>query len=146
MMESLLMKIKVGWSDGMSFIGTSDSGHQIVMDAPAEFGGLDNGPRPMEMLLLGVGGCASFDVVHILKKSHQDITACVAELIAKRVNQVPSVFESIDIHFKVSGRSLDPRKVERAVRLSAETYCSASIMMGRAGVLIEHSHSIVESV
>jgi putative redox protein len=113
------------------------------MDGPAEYGGKNQGPRPMEMLLLGVGGCSAFDVVHILKKARQDVTDCEAVLKAKRVDAVPAVFESIHLHFIVKGNNLKDAQVKRAVELSAEKYCSASIMLGKAGVEITHSYEIV---
>ncbi len=94
---------------------------------------------------MGLGGCTSFDVVNILTKSRQDVSACETELTATRASDVPHVFERINIHFKITGRALDPKKVARAVALSAEKYCSASIMLERGGVLIDHSHEIVQS-
>jgi len=102
--------------------------------------------RPMEMLLIGVGGCSSFDVINILKKSRQLVTGCHTELEATRADAIPAVFETIHLHFVVSGKGLDPAKVERAVALSAEKYCSASIMLATAGVVMTHDFEIIEAV
>lgn len=126
------------------FLGESGSGHALVMDGPPDHGGRNLGVRPMEMLLLGVGGCSSFDVVDILKKSRQNVTGCEALLDAERADEVPAVFTRINLHFVVSGRGLKDSIVKRAVALSAEKYCSASIMLGRAGVEMSHSYEIVE--
>ncbi len=137
------MQATIKWAGDVKFQAESGTGHSLVMDGPAEHGGKNQGPRPMEMLLIGVGGCASFDVVHILKKSRQDVTDCTAELTAERVDDVPAVFKSIHLHFKVSGNGLKENHVKRAVELSAEKYCSASIMLSRGGVEISHSYEIV---
>ena len=138
------MKATIKWIDGVSFVGEAGSGHSVVMDGPESNGGRNIGFRPMEMLLIGTGGCSSYDVVSILKKSRQDIENCVAELSATRADATPAVFESIHMHFKVSGRGLSEKQVERAVSLSAEKYCSASIMLGAAGVKITHSFEIIQ--
>jgi putative redox protein len=138
------MQATVKWVDNRLFLGESGSGHTVVMDGPPDHGGRNLGVRPMELLLLGVGGCSSFDVVDILQKGRHDITGCVTELSAERVDAVPSVFSKIHLHFKVSGRNLSAGAVERAVRLSAEKYCSASIMLGNAGVAISHDFEIIE--
>lgn len=138
------MKASVSWDGGVSFAGRSDTGHTVMMDGPAEKGGLNKGPRPMELLLLGMGGCSSFDVVTMLQKSRQDVESCVAELDAERADAVPAVFTRIHIKFVVSGRGLKEPQVARAVSLSAEKYCSASIMMQRAGVEVTHSYEIIE--
>jgi len=139
------MKATVRWVNDAMFVGESGSGHSVVMDGPQESGGRNLGIRPMEMLLIGTGGCSSFDVVSILRKSRQDVSDCVAELTATRAESVPAVFESIHMHFTVSGKDLSEKQVERAVALSAEKYCSASIMLGHAGVKITHSFAIVQS-
>lgn len=139
------MEATVTWRGEAAFEARSGSGHEVMMDGPPDHGGQNRGPRPMEMLLMGVGGCASFDVMSILKKSRQDVTACVAELSAQRADAVPAVFTRIHLHFKVSGRGLKETQVKRAVDLSAEKYCSASIMLAAAGVEIEHSYEIVEA-
>lgn len=138
------MEAKVKWVGDMSFMGESGSGHAVVMDGPPELGGRNIGVRPMEMILLGMGGCASFDVVLILKKSRQEVSDCVAELSAERAESEPKVFTKIHLHFKVSGRELKEARVKKAIELSAEKYCSASIMMGNAGVEITHSYEIIE--
>ncbi|MGD8483972.1 MAG: OsmC family protein [Thioalkalispiraceae bacterium] len=136
------MKARVKWVEEATFIGESGSGHAVVMDGPPEHGGRDLGIRPMEMMLLGMGGCTSFDVMHILKKSRQSVTSCVAELEAERAESEPKVFTRIHVHFIVSGEGLSEKQVERAVSLSAEKYCSASIMLGQAGVKITHDFEI----
>jgi len=139
------MKATVDWTGNASFKATSGTGHTVQLDGPPDHGGQDQGPRPMEMLLMGVGGCSSFDVMSILKKSRQDVTACHAELEAERADAVPSVFTRIHLHFVVTGHNLKEKQVERAVSLSAEKYCSASIMLGKAGVEISHSYEIHEA-
>jgi putative redox protein len=138
------VEAKVKWVDGRMFVGESGSGHAVIMDGPADHGGRNMGIRPMEMLLLGVGGCSSFDVVDILQKGRHDITGCVAELTAERADAVPAVFTKIHLHFVVTGRNLKESAVERAVALSAEKYCSASIMLGKGGVEISHDFEIKE--
>jgi putative redox protein len=138
------MKATVKWIDGAMFVGESGSGHSVVMDGPEDAGGRNMGIRPMEMLLLGVGGCSAFDVVNILRKSRQSVTDCEARLEAERADGIPAVFEKIKLLFVVRGKDLDPAKVERAVHLSAEKYCSASIMLQKAGVAITHDFEIVE--
>ncbi|MCK9505712.1 MAG: OsmC family protein [Porticoccaceae bacterium] len=138
------MKATVKWVDGAMFVAESGSGHAVVMDGPPDHGGRNLGPRPMEMLLLGVGGCSSFDVVDILKKSRQAVEKCEAVLDAERADAVPAVFTKIHIHFVVSGKGLKENIVKRAVSMSAEKYCSASIMLGNAGVEMSHSFEIKE--
>lgn len=138
------MQATVKWVDGMMFLGESGSGHTVVMDGAPDHGGRNMGFRPMEMLLLGMGGCSSFDVVQILQKGRNDLVDCRAELTAERVDAVPAVFSKIHVHFVVSGRNLKPAVVERAVKLSAEKYCSASIMLGNAGVEITHDFEVIE--
>jgi putative redox protein len=138
------MKATVRWVDGAMFVGESGSGHAVVMDGPESSGGRNMGLRPMEMVLIGTGGCSSFDVVSILKKSRQDVIDCVADIEATRADATPAVFETIHLHFKVSGRGLSEKQVERAVSLSAEKYCSASIMLAAGGVKITHSFEVIE--
>ena len=138
------MQATVKWVDGVMFVGETGSGHAVVMDGPPDHGGRNMGMRPMEMILLGVGGCSSFDVVQILQKGRNNIVNCVAEISAERVDTVPSVFSKIHLHFVVSGRDLKAAAVERAVKLSAEKYCSASIMLGKAGVEITHDFEVIE--
>ncbi len=137
------MKCRVKWLDHMTFVGESGSGHAVVMDGAPEYGGRDLGIRPMEMLLLGLGGCTAFDVVSILKKSRQAIVDCEVMVDSDRAEEVPKVFTRIHIHFIVSGNNLDPAKVENAVSLSADKYCSASKMLEKAAE-ITHDFEIVE--
>lgn len=126
------------------FVGESGSGHGIIIDGAPDHGGRNIGMRPMELILLGVGSCSSFDVVDILKKGRHQVTSCVAQVSAERVDAIPSVFSKIHLHFVVSGVSLKASVVERAVKLSAEKYCSASIMLGNAGVEITHDFEVIE--
>ena len=137
------MKARIKWVEDATFLGEAGSGHAVVMDGPPDMGGRNLGVRPMEMLLLGMGGCTNFDVVHILKKQRQDVTDCVAELEAERADSEPKVFTKIHVHFVVKGNNLNESKVAKAVALSAEKYCSASIMLGNAGVAISHDFEIV---
>ena len=139
------MKATVKWIDGVMFLGESGSGHSAVMDGAESQGGRNMGIRPMEMLLLGLGGCASFDVMSVLKKSRQQVTDCRTEIEAERVDAVPAVFSKIHLRFVVTGAGLKESQVKRAVELSAEKYCSASIMMDAAGVEMSHSYELVEA-
>lgn len=137
------MKARVKWVENSMFLGESGSGHSVVMDGPPESGGRNLGLRPMEMLLVGMGGCASFDVVHILQKGRHDVRGCEAWLEAERAESDPKVFTRIHLHFVVTGKGLAEAAVERAIRLSAEKYCSASIMLGKTAA-ITHDHELVE--
>ena len=137
------MNISVNWVDGMLMVGKSHSGHSITMDGPPEIGGENLGVRPMEMLLLGVAGCTMIDVVTTLNKMRQDLTNCETKLSAERAEEHPKVFTDIHIQFIVKGQDLDPKKVEKAITLSAEKYCSASIMLGKTAS-ITHDFEIVE--
>jgi putative redox protein len=137
------MKATIKWSGGVSFTGAADSGHSVIMDGAPESGGQNKGARPMELVLIGMGGCTAFDVVHILRKSRQEIAGCVAEVEAQRAETDPKVFTRIHIHFVVSGKVLDPKKVEHAIELSATKYCSASIMLGKTAQ-ITHDFEIVD--
>lgn len=137
------MKATIKWVQDAMFLGESGSGHCVVVDGPPEIGGRNVGIRPMELLLMGVGACSSVDVVSILKKARQQVTHCEATLEATRVDAVPAVFEKIHMHFIVRGKDLDDGKVKRAVELSAEKYCSASIMLQKGGVVITHDYEIV---
>jgi putative redox protein len=137
------LEIKVSWAGNAAFVGESSSGHKVVMDGPAEGGGRDLGPRPMEMLLMGTGGCSSYDVISILKKARQDVSACDVVISSERADSEPKVFTKIHIHFKITGTNLKEKQVERAVSLSAEKYCSASIMLG-AMAEISHDYEILE--
>ena len=139
------MQAIIKWVDGVMFLGESGSGHSVVMDGAPDQGGRNMGSRPMEMVLMGLGGCASFDVMTILKKGRQQVTACKTELEAERVDAVPAVFSKIHLHFIVSGTNLKEAQVKRAVELSAEIYCSASIMLETAGVEMTHSFTIETS-
>lgn len=138
------MKAQIRWVTEAMFVAESGSGHAVVIDGPAESGGKNLGIRPMELMLLGLGSCTSFDVVDILKKARQPVTDCVTELTAERADSIPAVFTRIHVHFIVTGRGLNERQVARAIDLSAEKYCSASIMLGRAGVEISHDYEIVD--
>ena len=137
------MNISVNWVDGMLMVGKSHSGHSITMDGPPEIGGENLGVRPMEMLLLGVAGCTMIDVVSTLKKMRQDLTQCETKVNAERSNAHPKVFTDIHIQFVIKGKDLDQNKVEKAITLSAEKYCSASIMLGKTAS-ITHDFEIVE--
>ncbi len=138
------MKARVKWVEAMTFVGESGSGHSLVMDGAPESGGRDLGIRPMEMLLLGMGGCTAFDVVMILRKARQQIDDCVVDLDAVRADTDPKVFTRIHVHFVVTGHALSDRQVARAVELSAEKYCSASIMLGKTAT-ITHDYEIVDT-
>lgn len=138
------MKATVKWTDGAMFVGESGSGHSVVMDGPEDLGGRNLGPRPMEMLLLGTGGCSVYDVMSMLKKSRQQVVDCRVDMQAERADAVPAVFTTINMHFVVTGVGLKESHVKRAVELSAEKYCSASIMLGAAGVEMTHSFEMVE--
>jgi len=138
------MKARIKWVEHVSFLGESESGHAILMDGAPEGGGRNLGPRPMETMLLGTGGCTAYDVVLILKKNRQPITDCVVEIAAERAQQDPKVFTRIHFHFIVSGKGLNPQRVEQAIHLSAEKYCSASIMLGKTAD-ITHDFEIVEA-
>jgi putative redox protein len=135
------MKARIKWVQDATFVGESGSGHSVVMDGPPDSGGRNLGVRPMEMLLLGMGGCTAADVVHILKRSRQSVTDCVVELDAERAASVPKVFTRIHVHFIVTGNKLSENQVKRAVQLSAEKYCSASLMLAKTAV-ITHDYEI----
>jgi len=137
------MKARIKWVENVAFLGETGSGHAVLMDGAPEGGGRNLGPRPMEMLLIGAGGCTAYDVVHILKKSRAQITDCVAEITAERADEDPKVFTKIHFHFTVTGKNLKPEQVERAIALSAEKYCSASIMLGKTAA-ITHDFEVVE--
>lgn len=137
------MKARVKWVENACFVGESGSGHAVVMDGPPDNGGRNLGVRPMEMLLLGMGGCTAFDVLHILKKARQPVEDCFVELEAERAESDPKVFTAIHVHFVVKGSGLKEAQVKRAVELSAEKYCSASIMLGKVAK-ITHDYEILE--
>ncbi len=137
------MNISVNWVDGLLMVGKSDSGHTITMDGPPEVGGENLGVRPMEMLLLGVAGCTMIDVVTTLKKMRQDLSHCETKINAERATNYPKVFTDIHIHFIVKGKDLDAKKVDKAITLSAEKYCSASIMLGETAT-ITHDFEVID--
>jgi putative redox protein len=137
------MNLSVNWVDGMLMVGKSHSGHSITMDGPTEIGGENLGVRPMEMLLLGVAGCTMIDVVTTLKKMRQNLIHCETKISAERADEHPKVFTDIHIHFIVQGKDLDSKKVDKAITLSAEKYCSASIMLGKTAN-ITHDFEVIE--
>ncbi len=134
------MQAKIAWDGDVRFKATTGSGFDITVDGEQKAG-----PRPMELLLVGLGGCTSYDVLNILKKSRQDVVDCVAEIDAERADEVPAVFTKIHVKFVVTGRNLKETHVSKAVRLSAEKFCSASLMLERGGVEISHSYEIKEA-
>jgi putative redox protein len=138
------MKARIKWIQDVMFVGESGSGHSVILDGAPDAGGRNLGLRPMEMLLLGLGGCSAFDVVMILKRGRERVTDCVVELEAERAETDPRVFTKIAMKYVVTGRGLDPKKVERAVALSAEKYCSASAIMSKTAQ-IGHTIEIVET-
>lgn len=137
------MKSRVKWIENVCFMAEADSGHALIMDGSPDIGGRNLGPRPMELLLMGTGGCTSIDVVMILKKSRQDVTGCEVAISADRADSDPKVFTKVHMHFIISGRNLKPEVVDRAIKLSAEKYCSASIMLGKSAEMT-HDFEIVE--
>ena len=137
------MNISVNWVDGLLMVGKSDSGHTITMDGPPESGGENLGVRPMEMLLLGVAGCTMIDIVTTLKKMRQDLSHLETKINAERATDNPKVFTDIHIQFILKGQDLDEKKVDKAITLSAEKYCSASIMLGEMAT-ITHDFEVIE--
>lgn len=137
------MKATVKWKGDVVFEGLSETGHSVIMDGPPDHGGQNKGVRPMEMLLLGMGGCTSFDVVHILKRMRAEITDCQVDITAERSDEEPKVFIKIHTHFTITGKNLKERVVERAVSMSAEKYCSAAIMLGKTANM-SHTFDILE--
>ncbi|MBA3022531.1 MAG: OsmC family protein [Gammaproteobacteria bacterium] len=137
------MKARIKWVEEVSFLGETESGHAVLMDGPPAGGGRNLGPRPMEMLLIGTGACTAYDVVHILKKARQPITDCVVDIQSERAETDPKVFTQIHMHFIVTGKGLKHEQVERAIKLSADKYCSASIMLGKTAD-ITHDFEIQE--
>lgn len=138
------MKAKITWLNGRAFVGESGSGHAVIMDGAPEAGGRNIGVRPMEMLLLGLGGCTAFDIVMILEKGREQVTGCEIELDGDRAAEDPKVFTHVKITYKLTGKALKPAAVERAVKLSAEKYCSASKMFEKTAT-IEHAWTIAEA-
>lgn len=141
------MEVNVRWTgvSGMSFLAETGSGHAVLMDGAPEGGGHNLAPRPMEMVLLGTGGCSAYDVVLILRKGKQDVRGCEVKLSAERADTEPKVFTKIHFHFLVTGRNLKPNLVERAIALSHEKYCSASIMLGKTAEMT-HSYEIIDDL
>jgi putative redox protein len=138
------MKARIKWIENVAFVGESESGHALVMDGAPEGGGRNLGPRPMETVLIGAGGCTAYDVVHILKRGRAPITDCVVEIAAERAMEDPKVFTKVHFHYIVAGKSLKPEQVERAVHLSAEKYCSATAMLTKTAV-VTHDFEIREA-
>jgi putative redox protein len=138
------MKARIKWVQDVMFLGESGSGHSVVMDGAPDAGGRNLGVRPMEMLLLGLGGCSAFDVMLILKRGREAVTDCVVDIDAERATTDPKVFTKIVMHYTVTGQGLDRKKVERAVQLSAEKYCSASAIIGKTAE-ITHTITLVDS-
>ena len=136
------MKAMVQWQSEVCFLARSETGHQLLLDGPEEAGGQNKGPRPMELVLMGLGGCASYDGVSILKKARQKVLDCKVELSADRAEATPAVFTKIHLHFVIQGEGISEQHVGRAVQLSAEKYCSASKMLEAGGVEITHSFEI----
>ena len=137
------MQARVQWIENVMFVGESGTGHTVVTDGSPDNGGRNIGMRPMELMLLSIGSCSSYDVVSILKKARQQVSQCEARVTAQRAEGVPAVFEAIHIHFMLSGKDLSEKQVARAIDLSAEKYCSASIMMKNAGVKVSHDFEIL---
>jgi putative redox protein len=136
------MNVRVKWMDNMTFVGETASGHAVVMDGPPDQGGRNIAARPMEMVLLGLGGCTAFDVVSILKKARQPVTGCQVEIEAARADAIPAVFTRIHLHYTVSGKALRDKQVERAVQLSAEKYCSVTLMLSKTAE-ITHDYDVL---
>ena len=139
------MKASIKWKEQVTFLGETESGHSVLMDGPPEGGGRNLGPRPMELVLLGTGGCTTYDVIHILEKSRQQVTGCEVKIDAERASEDPKVFIKIHFHFIVTGKNLKPEHVERAIHLSAEKYCSASIMLSKMAE-ITHDFEIIQDM
>ena len=138
------MEARIKWLEEVAFVGVSGSGHAVVLDGDPDHGGRNIGLRPMEAMLMGAGACSAFDVISILKKSRQAVSDCVVELRANRADEVPRVFTDIDMNFVVTGHSLSEKSVARAVRLSAEKYCSATAMLRAGGVKVTHRFELRE--
>ncbi|MCB9535020.1 MAG: OsmC family protein [Myxococcales bacterium] len=138
------MRARVKWIEGVAWMAEADSGHGLVIDGSPAIGGRNLGPRPMELVLAGLGGCTAMDVIEILRKQRQDVTDCVIDVEAERAETVPKVFTRIQLHYTVTGRALKPAAVERAVKLSAEKYCSVSAML-QSTASIDHAWTVVEA-
>ena len=140
------MHARIKWSENAAFIGETGSGHAIVIDGPAEIGGRNLGPRPMELMLLSIGACSSVDVMMILKKGRQVVEDCYVEVTSERAETDPKVFTKIHLHFVVTGKTLAENQVKRAIELSAEKYCSASIMLSKGGVQVTHDYDLRQTL
>ncbi|MEM6707480.1 MAG: OsmC family protein [Pseudomonadota bacterium] len=140
------MHANLTWTRKVQFEATSGTGHKFTIDGPEDSGGENAGPRPMELMLMGAAGCTAYDVVTILRKQRQEVTHCDIETRAERAAAIPAVFERIHFHFRIAGKDLTPAKVERAIALSADKYCSASIMLQRGGVTLTHDFEIVDAL
>lgn len=138
------MKVRIKWVENVAFLAESESGHALLMDGAPEGGGRNLGPRPMETVLMGTGGCTAYDVIHILRRGRHDVRDCVLEIDADRAAEDPKVFTRIAMHFTVTGRNLRPEAVERAVHLSADKYCSASIMLAKTAA-VSHTFEVIEA-
>ncbi|MEM7465334.1 MAG: OsmC family protein [Pseudomonadota bacterium] len=138
------MKTTIIWENGVKFTGQTPDGHQVSVDGPPEAGGNNEGMRPMELILMGVGACSAFDVMTILKKSRQEVSDCLCEVSGTRAEEIPKVFTDIHLHFKVAGKALSEKLVARAIDLSAEKYCSASIMLSKAAN-VTHSYELLDA-
>lgn len=138
------MKTTIKWIDGMMMMGESASGHSVVMDGPEEFGGKNLGIRPMEMMILGMGGCTTIDVISTLEKMREKVTNCRAEITSDRAESHPKVYTNIHIHFIIEGKNLNDKKVSKAITLSSEKYCSASIMIGKTAN-ISHDFELINT-
>ncbi|WP_343594458.1 OsmC family protein [Acinetobacter sp.] len=139
------MRSTVQWLENVAFEAKSESGHSVMMDGSPAYGGENRGARPMELILMGLGGCASFDLVTILKKARQDVTDVQCQLQAERADAVPAVFTKIHLHFVVTGKGIKEKQVAKAIELSADKYCSASKMLSEGGVEITHDFEIIEA-
>lgn len=138
------MQARIKWVENAAFTAEAGSGHAIVVDGPPDIGGRNLGVRPMELMLMSVGSCSAVDIVHILKKARQPVTDVQVEVKGERAETEPKVFTKIHLHFIVTGKGMLANQVERAVKLSAEKYCSASIMLGRAGAQVTHDFELRE--
>ena len=139
------MRVDVNWHEGVHFSASADSGHSIEIDGPPDLGGVNAGTRPMELMLMSIGSCAATDVVYILTKGRVNVQRCNVSVEAQRDTEEPQVFTAIHLKFSVAGRGLTERKLARAIELSAEKYCSASILMQRAGVDVTHEFELINS-
>ena len=140
----MTMQARVKWHENAAFVGETGSGHAIVIDGPSDIGGRNLGPRPMELMLLSVGSCSAVDIVHILKKARQPVAGCEVQVSGERAETDPKVFTKIHLHFVVSGAGLSDNHVKRAVQLSAEKYCSASIMLQKAAE-VSHDYEVIDT-